>query len=73
MWHSHVYPVWTYWASRSILYFSVSGEDQILYDLSGFDIIYEPGDDASGPDYLVDDYTSGMKIIIDEQFRTKFV
>ena len=64
-----MFSVWTYWALRSIHYFSVSGEDQILYDLSGFDIVYESGDDVSGPDYPVDDYTSGMKIVIDEQFR----
>ena len=35
--------------------FSVSGEDEILYDLSGFDIVYEPGDDVSGPDNPADD------------------
>ena len=37
------------------IFFSVSGEDQTLYDLSGFDIVYEPGDDVSGPDYPADD------------------
>ena len=40
--------------SRSTHYFSVSGEDNILYDLSGFDFIYEPVDDASGLDFLED-------------------
>ena len=55
VWHTYVYSVWTYWASRSILYFLVSGEDQTLYDLSGFNIIYEHEDDASGPDYPADD------------------
>ena len=39
----------------SFHYFSGSGEDQVMYDLFGFDIIYEPGDNASGPDYPADD------------------
>ena len=39
----------------SIFYLLVSSDDQILYDLSGFDIIYEPGDDVSGSDYPADD------------------
>ena len=36
-------------------YFSVSSEDPILYDLSGYDIVYEPGDDASEPDFPAED------------------
>ena len=39
----------------STLYFSVSGDESILYDLTGFDIIYEPGDDVSGPDLPAED------------------
>ena len=41
--------------SRSTHYFSVSGEDDILYDLYGYDIIYEPVDDARGPDFPAED------------------
>ena len=41
--------------SRSTHYFSVSGEDNILYNLFGYDVVYEHGDDASGPAYPADD------------------
>ena len=45
-----------YWAfALNPLFFSVSGEDSILYDLFGYDIVYEHGDDASGQAYPADD------------------
>ena len=37
------------------IFLTVSGEDPILYDISGFDIVYEPREDASGLDYSADD------------------
>ena len=50
-----VFSVWMYWAFVLILfYFSGSGENYVIYDLSGFDVFYEPRDDDTGPDYPVD-------------------
>ena len=40
--------------SRSTHYFSVAGDDPILYDISGYDIVYEHGEDASESDYPAD-------------------
>ena len=40
--------------SRSTHYFSVSGDDSVLYDLSGYDFMYEPGHDARGLDFPED-------------------
>ena len=53
--HAYLFSVWMYWTFALNLYFSVSGEDQTLYDLSGFDIVYEHGDDASESDYPTED------------------
>ena len=56
-WHSIVLSVCTYraFALNPYFFFSVSGEDQTLYDLSGFDIVYEHGDDPSESDYPAED------------------
>ena len=42
-------------ALNPFFFFSVLGEDQTLYDLSDFDIVYEHGDDASESDYPAED------------------
>ena len=38
-----------------------------MYDLSGFDLIYEPGDDVSGPDYPIDDQRTGVKTLFTDE------
>ena len=40
--------------SGSTHHFSVAGDDPIFYDLSGYDIVYEHGEDASESDYPAD-------------------
>ena len=55
MWHVHLFSVWMYWAFALNPYFSDAGDESILYDLSGYDFVYEPGDDVRGPDILTGD------------------
>ena len=39
----------------STFFFSVAGDEPILFDLSGYDIVYEHGEDASETDYPAED------------------
>ena len=53
--HVHVVMVLVYWTLCSFLFsFSGVGEEQIVFDLSSYDIYLDYGDDDSGLDFPTD-------------------
>ena len=53
--HSIVLVVWRTGQSLIILSFSGTGEDQVLFDLSGYDLYVDDGEGDSYPDLPADD------------------